>query len=95
MCEYLIHPFSDRYLHIVYRYKKILNQPTFGDGLSCDNYTHIFDTPITEPEVIRASLKRRVNSHHNEVKDLQGMRMNSAFIEGNLVPCHLLRGHYL
>ncbi|KAI9709006.1 MAG: hypothetical protein M1812_007819 [Candelaria pacifica] len=77
-------------------YKQVLNQPTFGDGLSCDNYTHIFDTSITKPEVIRANLSGRVpNMPSQQYNDAQGIRLDSAFIEGNNVPCDSVRGHYL
>ncbi|OAK96804.1 hypothetical protein IQ06DRAFT_229386 [Phaeosphaeriaceae sp. SRC1lsM3a] len=80
-------------------FKNVTNQPTFADGKTCDNMIRLFDTSVTiapnKIESVRGTVKARIPPFQGEVewKDVYGLRMDTAFIENNYLPCENFRGY--
>jgi hypothetical protein len=80
-------------------FKNVTNQPTFADGKSCDNMIRLFDTSVTTApnriESVRGSVKARLPPFTQEIEwsDVYGLRMDTAFIENNYLPCENFRGY--
>jgi hypothetical protein len=77
-------------------FKNVTNQPTFADGRSCDNMIRLFDTSVTVAiESVKGSVRARIPPFENEVKwdGVYGIRLGSAFIENNYLPCEGFRGY--
>jgi hypothetical protein len=80
-------------------FKNVTNQPTFADGKSCDNMIRLFDTSVTVApngiESVRGFVKARIPPFTSEMEwsDVYGLRMDTAFIENNYLPCENFRGY--
>jgi hypothetical protein len=77
-------------------FKNFTNQPTFADGKTCDNMIRLFDTSVTTTiESVRGSVKARLPPLVGEQvwPDVYGLRMDTAFIENNYLPCEDFRGY--
>lgn len=80
-------------------FMNVTNQPTFADGKTCDNMIRLFDTNVTTApntiEVVQGTVKAKifpfedVQIWHN----VNGLRMDTAFIENNYLPCENFRGY--
>ena len=80
-------------------FKNFTNQPTFADGRTCDNMIRLFDTSVTMSpnriETVRGSVKVKIPpfTDEQEWSDVYGLRMATAFIENNYLPCENFRGY--
>jgi hypothetical protein len=77
-------------------FKNVTNQPTFADGKTCDNMIRLFDTSVTVAiESVRGDVKARIPpfTKEEEWSDVYGIRLDSAFIENNYLPCENFRGY--
>lgn len=74
-------------------FKNVTNQVTFADGKTCDNMIRLFNASVsTSPnkiETVRGSVKARLPpfTEQQEWKGVYGVRLNTAFIENNYLPC--------
>jgi hypothetical protein len=77
-------------------FKNFTNQPTFADGKTCDNMIRLFDTSVTTSiESVRGTVKAQMPPFVGEQEwtDVYGLRMDTAFIENNYLPCEDFRGY--
>jgi hypothetical protein len=77
-------------------FKNVTNQPTFADGKTCDNMIRLFDTKVTvEIETVRGDVKATLPPFTKEAvwSDVYGIRLDTAFIENNYLPCENFRGY--
>ncbi|KAF2825466.1 hypothetical protein CC86DRAFT_43499 [Ophiobolus disseminans] len=80
-------------------FKNFTNQPTFADGKTCDNMIRLYNTSVTtspnQIETVRGSVKVNIPpfSDEQEWKGVYGLRMDTAFIENNYLPCEDFRGY--
>lgn len=77
-------------------FRNVTNQPTFADGRSCDNMIRLFNTSVTtEIERVRGSVRAKIYPFEGEEvwEDVEGIRLNTAFIENNYLPCEGFSGY--
>lgn len=77
-------------------FKNVTNQPTFADGKTCDNMIRLFNTSVTTSiETVIGIVEARIPpfTEEKEWKDIYGLRMDTAFIENNYLPCENFRGY--
>ncbi|KAH7119717.1 hypothetical protein B0J11DRAFT_67115 [Dendryphion nanum] len=80
-------------------FKNFTNQPTFADGKTCDNMIRLFDTSVTTAPNRIEHVKGTVRIHMPPFAEAQewtnayGLRMDTAFIENNYLPCENFRGY--
>jgi hypothetical protein len=80
-------------------FKNFTNQPTFADGKTCDNLIRLFDTSVTVApnriESVRGTVRVKIPPFKEEVEweNVYGLRMDTAFIENNYLPCENFRGY--
>ncbi|KAF1912191.1 hypothetical protein BDU57DRAFT_459730 [Ampelomyces quisqualis] len=75
-------------------FKNVTNQPTFADGRSCDNMIRLFDTGVTVAiDSVKGSVQARIPPFEKQVQwdEAYGVRLDSAFIENNYMPCEAFR----
>lgn len=75
------------------------NQPTFADGKTCDNMIRLFNTSVTTApngiERVKGTVRTNLPPFTSEQvwNDIYGLRMDTAFIENNYLPCERFRGY--
>lgn len=80
-------------------FANITNQPTFADGSTCDNMIRLFNTSVTTApnriEHVVGTVKAKIHPFKREHvwNDVFGVRMDTAFIENNYLPCEGFRGY--
>lgn len=77
-------------------FKNVTNQPIFVDGKTCDNMIRLFNTSVTTSiESVKGSVKARIPpfKEENVWEGIEGIRLDSAFIENNYLPCENFRGY--
>lgn len=77
-------------------WRNVTNQPTFADGRSCDNMIRLFNTSVTTGiERVKGSVRARIPPFRGEEawEGVDGIRLDSAFIENNYLPCEGFRGY--
>jgi hypothetical protein len=78
-------------------FKNVTNQPTFADGKTCDNMIRLFDTKVTvDIESVRGDVKATLPPFTTKEaiwSDVYGIRLDTAFIENNYLPCENFRGY--
>lgn len=80
-------------------YKNITNQVMFANGKTCDNMIRLFNTSVTTSpnriDTVKGTVKARIPpfTQEHEWKDVYGLRLNTAFIENNYLPCENFRGY--
>lgn len=80
-------------------FKNFTNQPTFADGKSCDNMIRLFNTSVTTSpnriERVKGTVRANIPpfSSEQEWQNVYGLRMDTAFIENNYLPCENFRGY--
>ncbi|KAH7074124.1 hypothetical protein FB567DRAFT_190305 [Paraphoma chrysanthemicola] len=77
-------------------FKNVTNQPTFADGKTCDNMIRLFDTNVTTSiEPVTGTVKAKIApfTEEKEWASVYGLRMDTAFIENNYLPCENFRGY--
>lgn len=80
-------------------FKNVTNQPTFADGKTCDNMIRLFNTSVTtapnQIESVKGTVKAKLLpfTEEKEWSDVYGLRMDTAFIENNYLPCENFRGY--
>jgi hypothetical protein len=80
-------------------YKNVTNQVMFADGKQCDNMIRLFNTSVsTAPyqiENVKGTVKAMMPPFTGEQQwnDVYAIRLDSAFIENNYLPCEDFRGY--
>lgn len=77
-------------------YKNVTNQPLFADGKTCDNMIRLFNTSVTTNiETVKGSVRAKIPPFDKEEiwEGAEGIRLDSAFIENNYLPCENFRGY--
>jgi hypothetical protein len=80
-------------------FKNVTNQVTFADGKTCDNMIRLFNTSLTTApnriESVKGTVRARIPpfAEDQEWNDVYGVRMDTAFIENNYLPCEDFRGY--
>ncbi|KAH8722949.1 hypothetical protein GQ44DRAFT_621528 [Phaeosphaeriaceae sp. PMI808] len=80
-------------------FKNITNQPIFADGKTCANMIRLFNTSATTApnriESVKGSVKANIPPFVGEQEwaDVYGIRLATAFIENNYLPCADFRGY--
>lgn len=80
-------------------FKNVTNQPMFADGKTCDNMIRLFNTSVTTApnriDTVMGSVKANFAPFKGEKtwKGVYGLRLDTAFIENNYLPCESLRGY--
>jgi hypothetical protein len=80
-------------------FKNVTNQPTFADGKTCDNMIRLFDTNVTTSpnsiETVKGTVRAKILPFQTEQEweGVYGLRMDTAFIENNYLPCENFRGY--
>ncbi|OCL12983.1 hypothetical protein AOQ84DRAFT_385718 [Glonium stellatum] len=80
-------------------FKNITNQPSFANGLTCDNMIRLFNTSLSAPPYPHTHVKGNVRaaippfSGEKEWSDVFGIRIDTAFIENNYLSCQSLQGY--
>ncbi|KAF2657701.1 hypothetical protein K491DRAFT_315246 [Lophiostoma macrostomum CBS 122681] len=80
-------------------FKNFTNQPTFADGKTCDNMIRLFNTSVTTApnriERVVGTVKAKLPpfSTEQEWRNVYGLRLDTAFIENNYLPCENFRGY--
>ena len=77
-------------------FKNVTSQPTFADGKTCDNMIRLFNTSITASiETVRGSVRATIPPFKEEKvwEGVEGIRLDSAFIENNYLPCEEFKGY--
>ncbi|KAF2713887.1 hypothetical protein K504DRAFT_450523 [Pleomassaria siparia CBS 279.74] len=80
-------------------FKNFTNQPTFADGKSCDNMIRLFNTSVTTGSNTIQAVKGTVRANlfpfsaEREWRNVYGLRLDTAFIENNYLPCENFRGY--
>ncbi|KAF1922993.1 uncharacterized protein M421DRAFT_333469 [Didymella exigua CBS 183.55] len=77
-------------------FKNVTNQPIFADGKTCDNMIRLFNTSVTTSiETVVGSVRAIMPPFSEERvwKGVEGIRLDSAFIENNYLPCESFRGY--
>lgn len=77
----------------------ITNQVMFADGKSCDNMIRLFNTSLTTSpntvENVKGTVRAKILPFDTEHvwEDVRGIRLDTAFIENNYLPCENFRGY--
>jgi hypothetical protein len=78
----------------------VTNQPSFGNGSSCDNMIRFFNTSITTGNNAPVPIKGHVKLASADVlpepttfRGVYGFKADTAFIENNYLPCASLKGY--
>ena len=77
-------------------FKNVTNQPIFADGKTCDNMVRLFNTSVTTSiETVIGTVRAKIPPFSEEKvwQGVQGIRLDSAFIENNYLPCESFRGY--
>ncbi|KAK3308544.1 uncharacterized protein B0T15DRAFT_392512 [Chaetomium strumarium] len=81
-------------------FKNITNQPTFANGLSCDNMIRLFNTTMSVDEYAPVPVHGRVRARafpfeavEEEWADIYGVKIATPFIENNYLDCRTMRGY--
>ncbi|KAG8879271.1 hypothetical protein FRB97_001801 [Tulasnella sp. 331] len=80
-------------------YQNVTNQPTFGNGIVCDNQIRFFNTPITQGDYLPIGIQGNITIADPNMPQLSatytnvfGVKLDTAFIENNLQNCTSLKG---
>ena len=80
-------------------FKNFTNQPTFADGKTCDNMIRLFNTSVTTTpnrvETVKGTVRAKIHPFRSEQEwtGVYGLRVDTAFIENNYLPCENFRGY--
>lgn len=97
------HPQKEAQLPALF-FKKVVNQPVFGDGKFCNAQLRIFNTSLSTgayaPKAVSASIRLRMPTIFTGAPggkvywdEAVGMQVDTAFIEQHLVSCEGFRGY--
>jgi len=79
--------------------RNVTNQPMFADGKTCDNMIRLFNTSVTTApnriDMVTGEVKAKILPVTGETRwqHVHGLRLDTAFIENNCLPCESLRGY--
>ncbi|CAA9966089.1 hypothetical protein PTMSG1_09448 [Pyrenophora teres f. maculata] len=77
----------------------VTNQVIFADGKSCDNMVRLFNTSVTTApnkiERVKGTVRAKILPFKEDQywQGVCGIRLNTAFIENNYLPCENFRGY--
>ncbi|KAF2849572.1 hypothetical protein T440DRAFT_130179 [Plenodomus tracheiphilus IPT5] len=80
-------------------FKNVTNQPMFADGKTCDNMIRLFNTSVTTSPNRIDQVIGSVQANIAPLKGVMswngvyGLRLDTAFVENNYLPCESLRGY--
>ncbi|KAK4235899.1 hypothetical protein C8A03DRAFT_36222 [Achaetomium macrosporum] len=93
-------PHPTRNLYPLELFKNITNQPTFANGLSCDNMIRLFNTTMSVAEYAPVPVHGRVRARafpfqgdEKEWVDIYGVQVATPFIENNYLDCRTMQGY--
>lgn len=94
--ETLFEPSEAGWTYSLEFFKNVTNQPIFADGKTCDNMIRLFNTSVTTGiETVKGSVRAEMPPFSEEKvwEGVEGIRLDSAFIENNYLPCESFRGY--
>ncbi|KAF1832815.1 hypothetical protein BDW02DRAFT_407667 [Decorospora gaudefroyi] len=80
-------------------FANVTNQPTFADGKTCDQMIRFFNTSVTTApnriESVSGTVKATLFPFSEEMvwDHVLGLRLDTAFVENNYLPCENFRGY--
>ena len=80
-------------------FMNVTNQVTFADGKTCDNMIRLFNTSLTTSpntiETVKGTVKAKIFPFESEQEweCSYGIRLDTAFIENNYLPCENFRNY--
>lgn len=80
-------------------FKNITNQPTFANGITCDNMIRLFNTNMStgvyEPVQVRGTVVTNLAPWNEKVewKGVYGVQIATPFIENNYLDCRTMQGY--
>ncbi|CAN9088341.1 hypothetical protein CUC08_Gglean005126 [Alternaria sp. MG1] len=80
-------------------FMNVTNQVTFADGKTCDNMIRLFNTSLTTSpntiETVKGTVKAKIFPFdiEKEWECAYGIRLDTAFIENNYLPCENFRNY--
>ena len=80
-------------------YVNVTNQPTFTDGLTCDNQLNLFNTTLSTGKNAPVDIVGEIMVEApyfpttSTFKNVFGIKVDIAFIENNGVSCSTLKGY--
>ena len=80
-------------------FKNITNQPIFADGKTCDQQIRLFNTRLTTSpfkiDTVKGSVSAKIPPFDGKQQwnNVYGIRLATAFIENNYLPCEQFRGY--
>jgi hypothetical protein len=80
-------------------YVNVTNQPSFTDGLSCDNQLNLFNTTLSTGKNAPVDIVGEIMVEApyfpttRTFKNVFGIKVDIAFIENNGLPCSTLKGY--
>jgi len=80
-------------------YVNVTNQPTFTDGVSCDNQLTLFNTTLSTGENAPVGVRGEIMikapyiPSDTTFRYIHGIKVDLAFIENNQIPCSQLKGY--
>ncbi|KAF3042641.1 hypothetical protein E8E12_004271 [Didymella heteroderae] len=77
-------------------FANVTNQPIFADGKTCDNMIRLFNTSVTTSiETVVGTVKAQIPPFSGQQvwEGVEGIKLDSAFIENNYLPCESFRGY--
>jgi hypothetical protein len=80
-------------------FKNITNQPSFGNGSTCDNQIRLFSTSLSQGEFAPVPVKGKVFAslppfqRRQGLGDIYGLEVATPFIENNYLDCMSLKGY--
>jgi len=84
-------------------YVNFTNQPTFGNGLTCDNMLNLWNSSVTTGENAPVGVIGDItikapyfpsDSSETTFRGVHGVKVDTAFIETNYLPCESLKGYH-
>ncbi|KAG9035616.1 hypothetical protein FRB95_011022 [Tulasnella sp. JGI-2019a] len=80
-------------------YQNVTNQPTFGDGVVCDNQLRFFNTRITQGVYAPVAIQGNITipaqylPKTTTFTNVLGLKLDTAFVENNYLSCASLKGY--
>ncbi|KAF2802523.1 uncharacterized protein BDZ99DRAFT_551387 [Mytilinidion resinicola] len=80
-------------------WRNVTNQPSFANGLTCDEMVRYFNTSVSTGENAPVPVRGRVEAKLQTFKGgkvwkgVYGIRLDTSFVENNYLSCESLRGY--
>ncbi|MCJ1475927.1 hypothetical protein MMC13_004591 [Lambiella insularis] len=80
-------------------YKNVTNQPSFGNGVFCDNFVTLYNSSVSEGQYAPVTVQGNVSiaapyfPTTTAFTGVYGLKIDRAFIENNFMSCNSLKGY--